>query len=208
MQKTGAENPAPGMGLCPFRHPSTAHWYLYFRQQTCLNDMRNPALMVRDMKKLLRTTAVLALCASLASAFTFAQGNSQKAKNKHNEQYEDDARYDQRDHDRGGPAVSIIFSSRDRDIIRDYFRGGYGNLPPGLAKRGGNLPPGLQKHLERNGTLPPGLQKRLSYFPADLDRRLSPLPPIYRRGTIGGAAVILDSRTWRIVDVVHDILTR
>ncbi len=72
----------------------------------------------------------------------------------------------------------IIFTSHDRDIIRDYYGGGNSNLPPGLAKRGGNLPPGLQKHLERNGTLPPGLQKRLTPFPSDLERRLPRLPDI------------------------------
>lgn len=162
--------------------------------------------MVRDMRKLLTTTAVLVLCASLATVFSYAQGNSHK--NKHSERYDDDVRYEPRDHNGRGPAVSIVFTSHDRDIIRNYFSGGYGNLPPGLAKRGGNLPPGLQKHLQRNGTLPPGLQKKLAYFPPDLDRRLSPLPPIYRRGTVGGAVVILDSRTSRIVDVVHDILAR
>src|SRR5262249_34475662 len=39
-----------------------------------------------------------------------------------------------------------IFSERDRQTIRSYFRGRYSNLPPGLAKRGGDLPPGLEKH--------------------------------------------------------------
>lgn len=99
----------------------------------------------------------------------------------------------------------IIFTSHDRDIIRDYYGGGNSNLPPGLAKRGGNLPPGLQKHLERNGTLPPGLQKRLTPFPADLERRLPRLPDIYQRGSIGGSIVIIDRRTQRIMDVIHDI---
>ncbi len=100
---------------------------------------------------------------------------------------------------------SIVFSTHDRDVIRDYYHGGNSNLPPGLAKRGGNLPPGLQKHLERDGTLPPGLQKRLTPFPADLERRLPRLPDIYQRGTIGGSVVIIDRRTQRIMDVIHDI---
>ncbi|MDT8067470.1 MAG: hypothetical protein ROO76_04820 [Terriglobia bacterium] len=100
---------------------------------------------------------------------------------------------------------AIIFSTHDREIIRDYYRGG-SNLPPGLAKRGGNLPPGLQKQLARNGTLPPGLQKRLTPFPADLERRLPRLPDIYQRGYIGASVVIIDRRTQRIMDVIHDIL--
>lgn len=101
---------------------------------------------------------------------------------------------------------SIVFGSRDRDIIRDYYNGSNSNLPPGLAKRGGDLPPGLQKQLARNGTLPPGLQKRLTPFPEDLERRLPRLPDIYRRGSIGGSVVIIDRRTQRILDVIHDII--
>ena len=100
---------------------------------------------------------------------------------------------------------SIVFTSRDRNVIRDYFRNRDSNLPPGLAKRGGNLPPGLQKQLDRNGTLPPGLQKRVEPFPEDLERQLPSLPTIYRRATIGRDVIILDTRTQRIIDVIHDI---
>lgn len=138
--------------------------------------------------------AVLALTLN-----AFAQGNSQGHGKGHNK----DA-YDDRD-STVGIHGSIVFGSRDRDIIRDYYMGRNSNLPPGLAKRGGNLPPGLQKQLERNGTLPPGLQKRLTPFPEDLERRLPRLPDIYRRGTIGGSVVIIDRRTQRIMDVIHDI---
>ncbi|HEU5402737.1 MAG TPA: hypothetical protein VFU86_15355 [Terriglobales bacterium] len=110
----------------------------------------------------------------------------------------------------GDPGVSvqgtIVFGARDREIIRDYYYRGNSGLPPGLAKRGGDLPPGLQKHLERNGTLPPGLQKKLSPFPVDLERRLPPLAAGYRRGIIGMSVVIIDRRTQRIMDVVHDLL--
>ena len=102
--------------------------------------------------------------------------------------------------------ASIVFSHRDRDIIRSYYNGRNANLPPGLAKRGGNLPPGLQKHLERDGRLPPGLQKRVEPFPPELERRLPPLPDVYRRCWIDGSVLIVDRRTQRILDVVHDIL--
>jgi len=64
----------------------------------------------------------------------------------------------------------------------------------------------LQKHLERDGTLPPGLQKRVQPFPEDLERRLPPLPDTYRRVTLGVDIMILDRRTQRIVDIIHDIL--
>ena len=113
--------------------------------------------------------AVLGL--GLLSLPAMAQGNGhRKGKNKHQQEQDgEDAGYS-----RGG--VHIVFSSRDRDLIRDYYRDQYSNLPPGLAKRGGNLPPGLHKHLERDGTLPPGLQKRVQPFPYELESRLSPLP--------------------------------
>ena len=151
----------------------------------------------------------LAICGLLllgVPTFTLAQGNSQgkgKGHNKHAQSDDDDDRGRDRD-SRGG--VRIIFSVRDRDLIRDYYRDQYSNLPPGLAKRGGNLPPGLQKHLERDGTLPPGLQKRVQPFPVELERRLPRLPDTYSRVTLGVDILILDRRTQRIMDIVHDIL--
>jgi len=130
-----------------------------------------------------------------------AQGNSQGKGKGHNKQA--DQNDNDRDGDRGG---RIVFSVRDRDTIRNYYQDRNSNLPPGLAKRNGNLPPGLQKHLERDGTLPPGLQKRVQPFPEDLERRLPPLPDTYRRVTLGVDILILDRRTQRIVDIIHDIL--
>ncbi|MGE5325012.1 MAG: hypothetical protein ACM3SW_19245 [Actinomycetota bacterium] len=139
----------------------------------------------------------------LLSQSAVAQGNGHgrgHGKNKHRqEQADDDGGYS-----RAG--VSIVFTSRQRDIIRDYYRDQYSNLPPGLAKRGGNLPPGLQKHLDRDGTLPPGLQKRVQPFPYELERRLPPLPDEYRRVTLGVDILIVDRRTQRIMDIVRDIL--
>lgn len=154
-------------------------------------------------KHVLRFAVCAVLGLGLLSLPAIAQGNGHgkgKGKNKHQqEQDAEDASYS-----RGG--VHIVFGSRDRDLIRDYYRDQYSNLPPGLAKRGGNLPPGLQKHLERDGTLPPGLQKRVQPFPDELESRLSPLPDGYRRVTLGVDILILDRRTQRIMDIVRDIL--
>lgn len=94
-----------------------------------------------------------------------------------------------------------VFSSRDREVIREYFAGNYENLPPGLAKRGGNLPPGLERHLERDGTLSPGLEKRVEPFPANLERRLTPLPSGVSRVVLAGRALILD-RNNKILDLM------
>ena len=135
------------------------------------------------------------LCLATATQSGFCQGNSQG-------------------HGKGNPnnpqnasaSINISFGPHDREIIREYFQNETSNLPPGLAKRGGNLPPGLQKHLERDGTLPPGLQKRVSPFPVELERRLPRLPGGYGRVLLGQIAIILDRRTQRIVDIIHDVL--
>jgi len=93
-----------------------------------------------------------------------------------------------------------LFSEHNQQLIHGYYSGG-GGLPPGLAKRGGNLPPGLEKQLRRNGTLPPGLQKRVEPFPAELDRRLPPLPSGCSRVILAGRALILD-RNHHIIDLM------
>jgi hypothetical protein len=147
----------------------------------------------------MRMTICGLLLLALASSLAVAQGNSGgkgNGKNKHAQQQETAA----------SDRARIIFSVQDRDIIREYYHDRYSNLPPGLAKRGGNLPPGLKKHLERDGTLPPGLQKRVEPFPVELERRLAPIPSTCSRVTLGMDILILDRRTQRIMDIVHDIL--
>jgi len=94
------------------------------------------------------------------------------------------------------------FLPRDRSIIVEYFRSPPSGLPPGLAKRGGDLPPGLEKQLRRKGQLPPGLEKGLTPFPPELVTRLAPLPGGYQHGIVGHLAIVWDSRTRVIVDVM------
>ncbi|MBZ5524578.1 MAG: hypothetical protein LAP21_20250 [Acidobacteriia bacterium] len=142
-------------------------------------------------------------CFMIAIALTaqpaLAQGKGHGKGHGKNQDQSENAQSD----DRG---VKVVFGARDREIIRNYYRNPNSNLPPGLAKRNGQLPPGLQKHLERDGTLPPGLQKRVQPFPEDLERRLPRLPESCQRMTIGVDVLILDRRTQRIMDVIHDIL--
>jgi hypothetical protein len=153
------------------------------------------------LKRILSVT-VCGLLLMILPSMGLAQGNSQGKGKGHNKQADQDD-----DRDRGDKhGVRIVFSVHDRDTIRGYYQDRNSNLPPGLAKRNGNLPPGLQKHLERDGTLPPGLQKRVQPFPEDLERRLPRLPDTYQRVTLGVDILILDRRTQRIVDIVHDIL--
>jgi hypothetical protein len=100
------------------------------------------------------------------------------------------------------------FSPRDRLVIGDYFGNIASNLPPGLRVRNGDLPPGLEKQLRKNGRLPKGLEKRIDPFPHELNGRLAPLPRDYRRGLIGGTAVVVDQRTMAIVDIIPDLFVR
>ena len=110
-------------------------------------------------------------------------------------------------HNADGRATPPVFGSRDREIIGSYYRRWYSNLPPGLAKRYGTLPPGLERQLERNGTLPPGLRKRLEPFPMALNRQLPALPPSHVRGLLDGSAIVVDRRSWTIVDVINGVLS-
>ncbi len=88
-------------------------------------------------------------------------------------------------------AVAITFSPRETQVIREYY-----------APRYRNLPPGLQKKMRRTGQLPAGWQKKLEPFPVAIERELVVLPAGYHRGVIDGRAVIVDSRTHAIVDLV------
>ena len=99
----------------------------------------------------------------------------------------------------------IVFSPRDRNSIRNYYRGAPSNLPRGLARRNGNLPPGLRK---RNGMLPAGLQKQLQPLPRDVERRLQVLDTGYSRGVFGQDVVIVEDRTQRIMDIIRDVTVR
>lgn len=98
-----------------------------------------------------------------------------------------------RKHKHGAMAVNtvVVFGAPEREAILGYYR----------AKP---LPPGLAKQLRRNGRLPPGIEKKMVVFPVDLERRLPPLPPDCgcSRGLIDGQAVILNSRTRVVIDVL------
>lgn len=98
--------------------------------------------------------------------------------------------------------MRVAFSDSDRALIRDYYRGNYRGLPPGLAKQG-KVPPGHAKKLYRNQPLPPGLEWR--YLPDDLERRLSRLPEGYVRVIVGADVGIMNTRTRVIMDVIEDL---
>lgn len=129
-----------------------------------------------------------------ASTMVAAQGRG-NGHNKHDRDDDDDRG---RDQDRGRHG----YSDRDRDEMRGWYRDHHDNLPPGLAKRD-RLPPGLERQLVARGTLPPGLRKKYQPCPPELERRLPPPPPDCRHVVIGGSLVLLNVRSFAIVDVFH-----
>lgn len=104
-----------------------------------------------------------------------------------------------RDRDFG---LRVVFSDRDRAVIRDWYEVRRRSLPPGLAKRG-KLPPGHAKRWGPRGSLPPGLAYR--YLPAELERKLSRLPEGYVRVIVDHDIYIINTRTRVIFDVLHDL---
>jgi hypothetical protein len=100
------------------------------------------------------------------------------------------AKYDKSGKPESHVSLHLVFGRADVVILRDYYGPRYRDLPPGL-----------QKKVARGGELPPGWRKKFETFPAEVDRRLAPLPAGYGRGVIDGHAVIYNSKTNVIVDV-------
>jgi hypothetical protein len=86
--------------------------------------------------------------------------------------------------------------------MRGWYQENYDHLPAGLAERD-RLPPGLERQLIVRGTLPPGLRKKMLRCPEDMERRLPPPPPDCEHVVIGGHVVLLNRRTFLVVDVFH-----
>lgn len=94
------------------------------------------------------------------------------------------------------------YSGDDQRRMHDWYAQHETNLPPGLAKKD-RLPPGLEKQLVVRGHLPPGLQKKIQPAPVALVRELPPPPPDCKDVVIGGHIVLLDTKTYVVMDVFH-----
>jgi Ni/Co efflux regulator RcnB len=99
----------------------------------------------------------------------------------------DDRRYYYRDHDRE---------------LHEWYQAHRDRLPPGLAKRD-QLPPGLERQLVIRGTLPPGLRGRMHACPEEVEQYLPPPPEGYVHTVIGGHIVLVNPRTYFVLDVFH-----
>jgi hypothetical protein len=145
--------------------------------------------------RLFRAGACALLTLALSSTIAAAQGNGH-GHGKHDRD-DDNRAYD--DHGHGHGHGHDRYADHDRDI-RDWYRGHYDHLPPGLAKRD-HLPPGLERQLVVNGTLPPGLQKKMQPCPRELEVMLPPPPPNYEHVVIGGNLVMYNRATLQIGDI-------
>ena len=105
-------------------------------------------------------------------------------------------------HDRDDEERGRRYSDHDREEMRGWYDHHRDGLPPGLAKRD-QLPPGLEKQLRVRGTLPPGLRKRIQPCPEELERQLPPPPPDCEHAVIGGHIVLLNRRTFMVLDIFH-----
>jgi hypothetical protein len=106
-------------------------------------------------------------------------------------------------HGRGKEHAEYRYRYEDHDReLRGWYAGRHGNLPPGLAKRD-ELPPGLERQLVERGTLPPGLRKKIRPCPTEFARMLPPPPPDCEHVFIGGRLVLLNRRTFMVLDIFH-----
>lgn len=108
-----------------------------------------------------------------------------------------EVRVHERDYD-----VRVVFSNRDRALIRDYYAPHSRGLPPGLAKKG-KVPPGHAKKLYRGSPIPHDYPWKA--IPRDLEDRLDRLPEGYVRVIVGADIGIMKVRTRIVVDLLEDI---
>jgi Ni/Co efflux regulator RcnB len=144
--------------------------------------------------------AILALSTSVALA---QEGHGYgRGHDKHGNEDEDNDNDRKGYKEHGHKGHGRGYDDRDHETMHGWYQDHRGNLPPGLAKKD-RLPPGLEQQLELRGTLPPGLRRRIYAVPVDLERELPPPPPNCEHVFIGGHVVLLNRRTFVVVDVFH-----
>ena len=107
--------------------------------------------------------------------------------------------HDKHDHDGDEDRGNYRDHSRE---LHEWYRAHYDHLPPGLAKRD-RLPPGLERQLVVRGTLPPGLRRQMHPCPSEVEAYLPPPPAGYMHTIIGGHVVLVNRRTFFVLDVFH-----
>jgi Ni/Co efflux regulator RcnB len=150
----------------------------------------------------LHTSAIAILALSTSMVLAQEGHGHGRGHDKHGNEDEDNDRKGYKEHGHKGHGHEYRYDDRDHEVMHGWYEGHRGNLPPGLAKKD-RLPPGLERQLELRGTLPPGLRGRIYAVPVDLERELPPPPPNCEHVFIGGHVVLLNRRTFVVVDVFH-----
>jgi Ni/Co efflux regulator RcnB len=151
-------------------------------------------------KRLLYLACVaLLLCAGPSVAF--AQHGHDDDDHGHGHGRGHEKKADRDDGDRDQSRGRGHYRDHDREL-HEWYDGHRDHLPPGLAKRD-ELPPGLQRQLVARGTLPPGLQKKMRPCPREVEQFLPPPPVGYVHTVIGGNIVLVNTRTFFVMDVFH-----
>lgn len=136
----------------------------------------------------------LTLIMGLVAISTHAMADPGKGKHKHGHKHKHEQVY----HDHGD---TIIISTHDRVIIRDYIAQDYrSHCPPGLAKKhNGCLPPGHAKKYHVGQVLPPGI-----YIPVsgDLIGMLSPAPRGYQYVQVDKDVLLISEASKKVIDAV------
>jgi len=109
--------------------------------------------------------------------------------------------YGHEKHDRDDDDDRGYYHDHDREL-HQWYEEHRDHLPPGLAKWD-QLPPGLERQLVVRGTLPPGLRKQMHPCPVEVERYLPPPPEGYVHTIIGGHVVLLNRKTFFVLDVFH-----
>lgn len=148
-----------------------------------------------SMKKLYLVAATLILSVGLTPAFADRDHDRGDDDNGHGHGHAYGHSKHDRDDDHG------YYRDHDRDL-HDWYRSHYDHLPPGLAKRD-RLPPGLERQLVVRGTLPPGLRREMHPCPIEVERFLPPPPSGYMHTIIGGHIVLVNRRTFLVLDIFH-----
>jgi hypothetical protein len=146
------------------------------------------------MKRIFMICAVLILCAGVMPAFADHDHYNGNGRGHGNGNAYGHEKHD-RDDDRGH------YRDHDRDL-HGWYREHYNHLPPGLAKRD-RLPPGLERQLVVRGTLPPGLRREMHPCPTEVVQYIPPPTPGYMHTVIGGHIVLVNRKTFFVLDVFH-----
>jgi hypothetical protein len=104
--------------------------------------------------------------------------------------------------------VEVTFSTRERQIIVEYYRSQIDAAEPRgkKGKKEKGLPPGIAKNLARGKPLPPGIAK--TRLPAELTAKLPPPPKGHEVVIVDGRVLLVEIATQVIRDKLEDVILR